>query len=91
MELIFRNTSGQNIMVCSRASGAKLIDELTGESWPALHVGGPLAGCQSVSEGVHSGVWIKFKVPDIEKRRLSFSLPTLLRAPEVTLRQSAGK
>jgi hypothetical protein len=91
LEWILRNTSDQPIVVCSQASEARLIDQISGESWRALHNGGPAAGCQRIPEGGQSGAWAKFKLPALENRRFALSLPTLNKAPELPLPQVSSK
>jgi hypothetical protein len=91
LEWVVRNTSDQRLTVCNHASNAHLIDQLSGESWPALHAGGPAAGCDTIAAGAQSGAWAKFKVPPLENRRLSLSLQSLHKAPELPLPQGASK
>ena len=88
---VVRNTSEQPLSVCSHASRAQLIDQISGNSWRALHTGGPAAGCQTLPGGGKSGAWAKFKFPNLENGRLSLSLPSLYEAPELPLPQNAGK
>jgi hypothetical protein len=83
VEWIVRNTSDARTGFCSHASRASLIDQISGESWPSLHNGGPAAGCETLPPGAQSVAWAKFKVPGLESRRLALSLPTLLKAPEL--------
>lgn len=90
VEWVIRNTSDQRITVCSHASQASLIDQNSGESWRALHSGGPAAGCQTVSGGTQSGAWVKFKLGSFENRRFSVSLPILLAAPELPMPRVAS-
>lgn len=91
VEWIVRNTSDQRLTFCNHASNAHLIDEVSGESWPALHTGGPAAGCETIAGGGRSGAWAKFKVTNLESRRLSLSLPSLHKPPELPLPQMPSK
>jgi hypothetical protein len=91
LELMFRNTFDKQIIVCSKASQARLIDEFSGESWDAVHHGGSVGSCDWIGGGESGGVWIKFKIPDPEKRHLSLSIPTLNRTPELILRHPSRK
>lgn len=91
LELIFRNTSDKKIIVCSGASQARLIDEFSGESWDAVHYGGSVGSCGRIEGGESGGAWIKFKIPDPEKRHLSLSIPILNRTPELVLRHPSRK
>ena len=83
VEWIYRNTSEQKAYICGRASDARLIDQVSGESWRALHSGGPAASCEGIPAGSQSGAWAKFKLPGLENRRLSLSLQSLNSAPEL--------
>lgn len=91
LELMFRSTSDKSILVCSGASQARLIDEVSGESWGAVHSGGPVKGCDWIGGGKSSGAWIKFKITDPEKRHLSLSIPSLSTTPELLLPNPSGK
>ena len=91
LEWIVRNTSDQRLTVCNHAFQARLIDQVSGESWRALHTGGPAAGCETIPGGGRSGAWVKFKLANLENRRLSLSLPSLHNAPELPLPQSSSK
>ena len=91
LEWIVRNTSDQRLTVCNHAYQAQLIDQVSGDSWRALHSGGPAAGCETLAGGGQSGAWAKFKVANPESRRLSLSLPSLHKAPELPLPQSSSK
>lgn len=91
LELMFRNTADQSIVVCGSASQAKLIDELTGESWSAVHYGGPVGGCARIQRGESGGAWIKFKIPDPEKKHLSLSIPSLNGTPELVMQHPSEK
>ena len=83
LEWIYRNTSDQKAYICGGAAEARLIDQVTGESWRALHSGGPAASCEGIPRGGQSGAWAKFKLPGLENRRLSLSLQSLNSAPEL--------
>ncbi|HLL17298.1 MAG TPA: toll/interleukin-1 receptor domain-containing protein [Rubrivivax sp.] len=83
LEWTVRNTSDKGLVFCNHASNARLIDEVSGESWPALHTGGPAAGCENIPGGGRSGAWAKFKVPSLESGRLSLSLPSLHKPPQL--------
>jgi len=83
VEWVFRSTSDQSIVICSYASQARLIDQVTGESWPALHSGGAIVRCENLRAGAQLGAWAKFKLPDLDNRRFSVSLPGLNRSPEL--------
>jgi len=85
VEWIVRNTSDQRLTVCNHAFQAQLIDQVSGESWRALHSGGPAAGCENIPGGGQSGAWAKFKLASLANRRLSLSLPSLHKAPELPL------
>jgi len=91
VEWIVRNTSDQRTTICCHAWQAALIDQSTGERWSALHSGGPAAGCETISGGAQSGAWAKFKLPSSANRRVSLSLPVLLKAPELPLLQVPPK
>jgi hypothetical protein len=91
LEWIVRNTSDQRLTVCNHAFQAQLIDQVSGESWRALHTGGPAAGCETIPGGGRSGAWVKFKLANLGNRRLSLSLPSLHQAPELPLPQGATK
>jgi len=83
LEWTLRNTAGKEVHVCAKAAEARLIDQISGESWQALHSGGPAVSCQYIPEGGRSGAWGKFKLPALENRRFSLSLPILLQSPEL--------
>jgi hypothetical protein len=83
VEWIVRNTSDQQILVCGQASQARLIDQISGESWRTLHSGGPAASCTHIPAGGQSGGWVKFKLQSLDNRRFALSLPTLQKAPEL--------
>lgn len=87
VEWIVRNTSDQQIWFCGQASQARLIDEISGESWRTLHSGGPAAACKHIPAGGQSGGWVKFKLQNLDNRRFTLSLPTLHRAPELPVPQ----
>jgi len=91
LEWVLRNTSGKKVMVCGKASQAQLIDQISGESWRALHSGGPAASCDFIPEGGQSGGWGKFKLPNLENKRFSLSLPNLQSSPELPPPQVASK
>jgi hypothetical protein len=91
LEWILRNTSEQRVQVCSHASQAALIDQVSGESWRALHYGGPVAGCETIAGGGQSGAWAKFKAGSAENRRFSISLPVLPSSPELPAPQLSPK
>ena len=91
LEWIVRNTSDQRLTFCSQASQAQLIDQVSGESWRALHSGGPAAGCETIPERGQSGAWAKFKIASLENRRLSLGLPSVHTSPELPLPQGASK
>jgi len=91
VEWIVRNTSDQRLTVCNHADQAQLIDQVSGESWRPLHTGGPSAGCETLPGGGQSGAWAKFKLANLENRRLSLSLRSLHKAPELPLPQGSSK
>jgi len=91
LEWVLRNTSDKKLLVCGKASQAQLIDQITGESWRALHSGGPAASCEWIPERGQSGGWGKFKLPSLENRRFSLSLPTLQSSPELPPPQVSSK
>jgi hypothetical protein len=91
VEWIVRNTSDERLTVCNHAYQAQLIDQVSGESWRALHTGGPAAGCETLPGGGQSGAWAKFKLANLENRRLSLSLPSLHKAPELPLPQGSAR
>lgn len=91
LEWVLRNTSDKKLLVCGKASQAQLIDQVIGESWRALHSGGPAASCDWISERGQSGGWAKFKLPSLENRRFSLSLPTLQSSPELPQPQVSSK
>jgi hypothetical protein len=90
LEWTLRNTGEKEIYVCAKAAEAQLIDQISGESWRALHSGGPAVSCQHIQEGGQSGAWGKFKLPTLDNRRFSFSLPILLQSPELPRPSSNG-
>jgi hypothetical protein len=74
LEVVVRNTSDKTApWVCFYQTVTDLIDEATGESWqPKQYTGQP---CTAVEANKSSRTWMKFKVPDPEKRTFSLSSP----------------
>jgi hypothetical protein len=73
LELIVQNHSDESLSICTHSSLARLIDQATGQSWEALHVGGELEGCGGLGAKGSSGAWTQFKIPNPEKRTFSLS------------------
>jgi hypothetical protein len=84
LELTLRNTAPDTISYCVEPLYAKLIDEISGESWDDLHYGGQVS-ChmkENLAMGQSHTVWIKFKISNPEKKKFAFSLPILKRPIE---------
>lgn len=74
LQLMVQNTSSRVVHgVCFYESQTNLIDEATSESWhPKESVGQP---CTSLEIKKSSRMWMKFAVPNPEKRTFSLSSP----------------
>jgi hypothetical protein len=73
LQLMARNTSNQVRMVCFYESMTNLIDEATSENWqPKEPVGQP---CTPIEANKSSQMWMKFAVPNPDKRTFSLSSP----------------
>jgi hypothetical protein len=91
LEMSLRSTSDEKVLVCSGASEARLIDQISGESWRATHSGGPAGTCQWIPGRGQLGAWAKFKLAGLENRRFSLDLPILHKAPELPGPQLSSK
>jgi len=71
MELTLQNTSSRTAYVCAEVRSTNLIDQTTGESWKPHHYAGQ--DCQRLNVNQSGRVWMKFEIPDPEKRIFSLS------------------
>jgi hypothetical protein len=73
VELAVLNNTEERVRICAHARRAHLIDQTTGEKWRALHYGGDLEECGRLGVNQSGGVWMRFKIPNPEKRTFSLS------------------
>jgi hypothetical protein len=73
MEIMFRNTSSQDVTACTHTRSTELIDQATGESWrAALHAG---RECNVLDANKSGRVWMKFDIREPEGRTFALSSP----------------
>jgi hypothetical protein len=57
--------------VCGMSQLAEISDQKTGESWTSVDAGGDVAGCHILPPSGKSGTWMRFPVPNPDKRVFS--------------------
>jgi hypothetical protein len=73
MEIMFRNTSSQDVTACTHTGSTQLIDQATGESWrAALHAG---RECNVLDANKSGRVWMKFGICEPEGRTFALFAP----------------
>jgi hypothetical protein len=71
LEITVKNGTNKALLVCGMSSRAELFDQETGDRWKPVDAGGDLAGCDNLPASHASGIWMRFKIPNPEKRAFS--------------------
>jgi hypothetical protein len=75
LQLLVRNSARQTRMVCFQPRRTELIAEATGESWTPKEAAGQ--ECTHLEANSSSRIWLKFDIPQPEKKTFSLSSPLL--------------
>jgi hypothetical protein len=73
LQLLVRNSARQTWMVCFQPRRTELIAEATGESWMPKEAAGQ--ECTQLEANSSSRIWLKFDIPQPEKKTFSLSTP----------------
>jgi hypothetical protein len=71
LEITVKNGTNKDVLACGLSPAAQLSDQETGDSWRPVDTGGDLAGCYPLGASQTSGTWMRFKIPNPEKRVFS--------------------